>query len=72
MKLLSKISTFQTISIIEVNKTKYQVTVKGSLCPETNKKSRAITFDFSRVDKTKLTQKEEKIGDEIFESIIKD
>lgn len=72
MKLLSKISTFQTISIIEVNKIKYQVTVKGSLCPETNKKSRAITFDFSRVDKNKLNKLEEKIGDQIFDSIIKD
>ena len=72
MKLLSKISTFQTISIIEVNKTKYQITVKGTFCPETGKKSKAITFDFSRVDNKKLTEKENKIGDGIFDEIIKD
>lgn len=72
MKILSKKSTFQTVTLVEINKIKYRVTTKGGLCPETNKKSRAITFDFVRVDKTKLTQKEEKIGDEIFESIIKD
>lgn len=72
MKVLLKVSTFTTETIVEINKIKYRVTTKGGLCPETNKKSRAITFDFVRVDKTKLTQKEEKIGDEIFESIIKD
>ena len=72
MKVLLKVSTFTTETIVEINKVKYRVTTKGGLCPETNKKSRAITFDFVRVDKTKLTEKEEKIGDEIFESIIKD
>lgn len=72
MKILSKNSTFKTVSIIEVNKIKYQITVKGHLCPETNKKSKAITFDFSRVDNKKLTEKENKIGDGIFDEIIKD
>lgn len=72
MKILSKKSTFQTVTLVEINKIKYRVTTKGGLCPDTNKKSRAVTFDFARVDKTKLTQKEEKIGDDIFESIIKD
>lgn len=72
MKILSKNSTFKTISIIEVNKIKYQITIKGQLCPETNKKSKAITFDFSRVDNKKLTEKENKIGDSIFDEIIKD
>ena len=70
MKVLLKVSTFTTETIVEINKVKYRVTTKGGLCPETNKKSRAITFDFVRVDKSKLTEKEEKIGDEIFESII--
>lgn len=71
MKVLLKVSTFTTETIVEINKIKYRVTTKGGLCPETNKKSRAITFDFVRVDKSKLTEKEEKIGDEIFDSIIK-
>ena len=72
MKVLFKVSVFTTETIVEINKIKYRITTRGGLCPETNKKSRAVTFDFARVDKNKLTQKEEKIGDEIFESIIKD
>ena len=72
MKVLFKVSVFTTETIVEINKIKYRITTRGGLCPDTNKKSRAVTFDFARVDKNKLTQKEEKIGDEIFESIIKD
>lgn len=72
MKVLFKVSVFTTETIVEINKIKYRITTRGGLCPETNKKSRAVTFDFARVDKNKLTQKEEKIGDQIFESIIKD
>lgn len=72
MKVLFKVSVFTTETIVEINKIKYRITTKGGICPETNKKSRAITFDFVRVDKNKLTEKEEKIGDSIFESIIKD
>lgn len=72
MKILLQTSTFTTETIVEINKIKYKVTTKGHLCPKTNKKSRAITFDFARVDKNKLTEKENKISDEIFDSIIKD
>jgi hypothetical protein len=54
-----------------LNDNKYLITTKGELLPN-NQKSKAITFDFKRLDGTKLTNKEEKIGDEIFESIIKD
>lgn len=72
MKVLFKVSVFTTETIVEINKIKYRITTKGGICPETNKKSRAVTFDFVRVDKNKLTEKEEKIGDSIFESIIKD
>jgi hypothetical protein len=54
-----------------LNDNKYLITTKGELFPN-NKKSKAITFDFKRLDGVKLTNKEEKIGDEIFESIIKD
>lgn len=72
MKILSKISTFQTNTIIEVNKIQYRIITKGHFCPKTNKKSKAITFDFSRVDNNKLTEKENKIGDCIFDEMIKD
>jgi hypothetical protein len=54
-----------------LNDNKYLITTKGELLPN-NQKSKAITFDFKRLDGTKLTNKEEKIGDDIFESIIKD
>ena len=72
MKILSKTSTFQTNTVIQINNINYRIITKGQLCPETNKKSKAITFDFSRVDNKKLTEKENKIGDSIFDGIIKD
>jgi hypothetical protein len=54
-----------------LNDNKYLITTKGELLPN-NQKSKAITFDFKRLDGTKLTNKEEKIGDKIFDEIIKD
>ena len=72
MKVLFKVSVFTTETIVEINKIKYRITTKGGICPETNKKSRAVTFDFVRVDNKKLTEKENKIGDKIFDEIIKD
>ena len=71
MKILHKNTTFETNTIILLNEIKYLITTRGELFPD-NKKSKAITFDFKRLDGAKLTNKEEKIGDEIFESIIKD
>ena len=71
MKILYKNTIFQTNTIILLNDNKYLITTKGELLPN-NQKSKAITFDFKRLDGTKLTNKEEKIGDDIFESIIKD
>ena len=71
MKILYKNTIFQTNTIILLNDNKYLITTKGELLPN-NQKSKAITFDFKRLDGAKLTNKEEKIGDEIFESIIKD
>lgn len=71
MKIISKNTTFETNTIILLNDNKYLITTRGELFPD-NKKSKAITFDFKRLDGAKLTNKEEKIGDEIFESIIKD
>jgi hypothetical protein len=71
MKILYKNTIFQTNTIILLNDNKYLITTKGELLPN-NQKSKAITFDFKRLDGVKLTNKEEKIGDEIFESIIKD
>lgn len=71
MKILSKKTTFETKTIIEENKIQYLITTKGELLPD-NKKSKAITFDFKRVDGVKLTNKEEKIGDKLFDEIIKD
>ena len=71
MKILQKNTTFETNTIILLNDIKYLITTRGELFPD-NKKSKAITFDFKRLDGAKLTNKEEKIGDEIFESIIKD
>jgi hypothetical protein len=72
MKILCKTSVFQTNTIVEENGTNYLVLIKGTLCPKTGKKSKAITFDFKRADNNKLTEEENKIGDSIFESIIKD
>jgi hypothetical protein len=54
-----------------LNDNKYLITTKGELFPN-NQKSKAITFDFKRLDGVKLTNKEEKIGDNIFDEIIKD
>ena len=71
MQILYKNTIFQTNTIILLNDNKYLITTKGELLPN-NQKSKAITFDFKRLDGVKLTNKEEKIGDEIFESIIKD
>jgi hypothetical protein len=71
MKILHKNTTFETNTIILLNDIKYLITTRGELFPD-NKKSRAITFDFVRVDKARLTEKEEKIGDKIFDEIIKD
>ena len=72
MKILSKKSTFQTVTVVEINNIKYSIKVNGTLCPNTGKKSKAITFDFQREDGVKLTDKEQLIGDKIFDSIIKD
>ena len=71
MKILYKNTIFQTNTIILLNDNKYLITTKGELLPN-NQKSKAITFDFKRLDGVKLTNKEEKIGDKIFEDIIKD
>ena len=71
MKILSKKTTFETKTIIEENEIQYLITTRGELLPD-NKKSKAITFDFKRVDGAKLTNKEEKIGDNLFNEIIKD
>jgi hypothetical protein len=71
VKILYKNTTFETNTIILLNDNKYLITTRGELLPN-NRKSKAITFDFKRLDGVKLTNKEEKIGDEIFESIIKD
>ena len=71
MQILYKNTIFQTNTIILLNDNKYLITTKGELLPN-NQKSKAITFDFKRLDGTKLTNKEEKIGDKIFDEIIKD
>ena len=71
MKILYKNTTFETNTIILLNDNKYLITTKGELLPD-NKKSRAITFDFKRLDGAKLTNKEEKISDKLFDEIIKD
>lgn len=71
MKILSQTRSFETKTTVEDNKTLYTVTTRGELLPD-NKPSKAITFDFKRLDGKKLTNKEEKIGDEIFNNIIKD
>lgn len=71
MKILYKNTTFETNTIILLNDNKYLITTRGELLPN-NQKSKAITFDFKRLDGVKLTNKEEKIGDKIFDEIIKD
>ena len=71
MKILHKNTTFETNTIILLNEIKYLITTRGELFPD-NKKSRAITFDFKRLDGAKLTNKEEKISDKLFDEIIKD
>jgi hypothetical protein len=71
MKILQKNTTFETNTIILLNDIKYLITTRGELFPD-NKKSRAITFNFKRLDGAKLTNKEEKISDKLFDEIIKD
>jgi hypothetical protein len=71
VKILYKNTTFETNTIILLNDNKYLITTRGELLPN-NQKSKAITFDFKRLDGVKLTNKEEKIGDKIFDEIIKD
>jgi len=71
MKILHKKTTFETNTIILLNEIKYLITTRGELFPD-NKKSKAITFDFKRLDGAKLTNKEEKISDKLFDEIIKD
>ena len=71
MKILSQAKSFETKTTLEDKKILYVVTTRGELSPD-NKPSKAVTFDFKRLDGKKLTNKEEKIGDEIFNNIIKD
>ena len=71
MKMLSQTRRFETKTTVEDNKILYIVTTRGELLPD-NTQSKAVTFDFQRLDKKKLTDKENKIGDEIFNNIIKD
>jgi repressor of nif and glnA expression len=71
MKILSQTRRFETKTTVEDNKILYTVTTRGELLSD-NRQSKAVTFDFKRLDGKKLTEKEEKIGDEIFELIIKD
>ena len=68
--MLSQTRRFETKTTFEDNKTLYIVTTRGELFPD-NTQSKAITFDFKRLDGKKLTNKEEKFGDEIFNNIIK-
>ena len=70
MKILSQTRRFETKTTVEDNKILYIVTTRGELSPD-NKPSKAVTFDFKRLDGKRLTNKEEKIGDEIFNNIIK-
>ena len=71
MKILSQTRRFEVKSTLQFNDVLYIVTTRGELLPD-NKQSKAITFDFQRLDGKKLTEKENKIGDEIFNNIIKD
>ena len=70
MKILSQTRRFETKTTVEDNKILYIVSTRGELLPD-NKQSKAVTFDFKRLDGKRLTNKEEKIGDEIFNNIIK-
>ena len=71
MTILFQTRFFETKTIVVDNNIHYLATAKGELLPG-NKQSKAITFDFKRLDGKKLTEKENKIGDSIFDSIIKD
>ena len=71
MKILSQTRRFETKTTVEDNKILYIVSTRGELLPD-NTQSKAITFDFQRLDGKKLTEKENKIGDEVFNNIIKD
>ena len=71
MKILSQTRRFEVKSTLQFNDVLYIVTTRGELLPD-NKQSKAITFDFQRLDGKKLTEKENKIGDEVFNNIIKD
>ncbi len=71
MKVLSQTRSFETKTTVEDNKILYTVTTRGELFPG-NKQSKAVTFDFKRLDGKRLTEKENKIGDQIFNDIIKD
>ncbi len=69
--MLSQTRSFETKTTVEDNKILYTVTTRGELLPD-NKQSKAVTFDFKRLDGKRLTEKENKIGDQIFNDIIKD
>ena len=71
MKILLQSKRFETTTTLEYKKIIYVVTTRGELLPD-NKQSKAITFDFQRLDKKKLTKKEEKFSDDVFNHIIKD
>ena len=71
MKIVSQTRRFETKTTVEDNKILYIVSTRGELLPD-NTQSKAISFDFQRLDGKKLTEKENKIGDEIFNNIIKD
>ena len=71
MKIISQTRRFETKTTLEDNKILYVVTTRGELLPD-NTQSKAITFDFQRLDKKKLTKEEEKFGDDVFNHIIKD
>jgi hypothetical protein len=71
MKIISQTRRFEVQSTFEDNKTLYVVTTRGELFPD-NTQSKAITFDFKRLDGKKLTNKEEKFSDDVFNHIIKD
>ena len=55
MKVLSQTRSFETKTTVEDNKILYVVTTRGELLPD-NTQSKAITFDFKRLDKKKLTK----------------
>ena len=71
MKIISQTRRFEVQSIFEDHKTLYNLTTRGELLPD-NTQSKAITFDFKRLDGKKLTSKEEKFSDDVFNHIIKD